>query len=955
MRFKPNSCLGCELHSHGRDFSAVEGTGANGVMLVGEASGEHEQRDGLPFRPYAPAGAVLERCLRRMGLDRKQFAITNTIRCRPRNNWLEGSPFEFAALRHCRPNLDAAIAAYKPRSIVALGGVATRELTGEAGESLGVTHLAGYVLPLGYRPHDFEAKPADALAEPTPVICNFHPSFLRRGKASHQGVFSRIIQRALTIASGRDRQFIWGIDPEDETTWLQPDGSRLQYWTHPTLDQARSFYYYLRDNPALLFSADLETSESSSLDEDAREGFSDTEIRLVQFSYQPGTGIALPWEGGFKQVAIDILHLPNKMYGHNFSNFDHKVLRAAAAREGWKYAPRERVFDTLDMFHHWQPDLPAHLQFAASFINFPFPWKHLAATDIEFYGISDVDADLRLGLFLEATLKRDQLWGEGDAYSLTLGYTGQEREVRPVLAAMEDRGVPIDDARRIALGEEFERAQEELGAELDGRFPDEARSIHPKEGYKKEPKDTTGLVRREFTIAALTEDTGDPTHKSVERWCRLENFAPNSSQQLLRYMKHHGHPVPKSKEENSEGKQKDTTAAKMLQRLAIKTSDDFYLKVIEYRGLTKLRGTYVDGFRPGADGRVHPTFTFSTAIAQLAARNPNTTNFPKLKPTPDLAKAMRAMICAPEGKIITEMDWKSCHVITLGLLAGDANYTRLGRLDIHSAVAGHFLGHWNLREIMKETDDQLMARFHWLKSDPERKRVRDDQAKHGILGIGNGLRAKGLYERYMESFPARGCPVCSGTGKVAGVRGLKNCGDCGGTGKQSGLSIAEAVLTTCEELFPAVFAYQEAQRREAHERQQLRNPFGHMRRFYEVYRWDGRKACWGHGDQAEEAVAYRLASVAHAHMRELLKELGRNGMAEHYGLFNMVHDSLMLCHDESLREDVIRDVVPVMMAESKVLPGLWLGVEASQGRRWSEMETVDVDAAVVVKEATCSA
>ena len=32
------------------------------------------------------------------------------------------------------------------------------------------------------------------------------------------------------------------------------------------------------------------------------------------------------------------------------------------------------------MFHHWQPDLPAHLQFAASFIRFPFPWKHLTAT-----------------------------------------------------------------------------------------------------------------------------------------------------------------------------------------------------------------------------------------------------------------------------------------------------------------------------------------------------------------------------------------------------------------------------------------------------------------------------------------------------------------------------------------------------------------------------------------------
>jgi len=416
-------------------------------------------------------------------------------------------------------------------------------------------------------------------------------------------------------------------------------------------------------------------------------------------------------------------------------------------------------------------------------------------------------------------------------------------------------------------------------------------------------------------------------------------------------MKHMGHRVPKSKEENEHGEQKDTTAAKELQRLAVKTGDDFYLKVIEYRGLGKLKGTYVDGFAPSTDGRVHTTFTFQTAIAQLSARNPNTTNFPKLKPTPALAKAMRGMIAADPGCIITEIDFKSCHVITLGYLAGDENYTRLGRLDIHSFVAGHFLQLWDGAQIFKETDEELLQRFKWLKSDPERKRVRDDQAKHGILGIGNGLRAKGLYERYMESFPARPCPSCGGSGKVAGVRGLKNCGTCHGNKVQSGMSIAEEVLTTCESLFPRVFAYQEAQRKEAHERQALRTPYGHQRRFYEVYRWDGRKGCWSHGDQAEEAVAYRLANTAHAHMREVMKELARRGLDTKYGLFNMVHDSLMFHHREELRDDILREVLPVMTAESKVMPRLWLGVESSQGRRWNEMREVSAPGPVVTTPA----
>lgn len=1340
-RSKPLACSDCPLCAHGTDFSAIEGTGSSGVLLVGEASGEHEQRDGLPFRPYAPAGSLLERTFRRMGIDRKMFAITNAIRCRPRNNWLEGSPWEYSALAHCRPNLDAAIAGYHPRAIVALGGTALRELTGEAGEARGISHLAGYVLPLARQTRKVQKMvpevpwPVDGVvaeASAIPVIGDFHPAFLRRGKASHQGVFARIIQRAVNIAAGKDRDWLWNVVPEDRSTH-----GHLRYQVHPSLDEAGAFAARVQSNGDLPVSYDLETFESASLDEDAREGFTDTQIRLIQFSLADGSGIALPWEGAYREIARRVLHSGNVKCGHNIWLFDNKVLRAASEREGVDYNPRGTLHDTLQMYHHWQPDLPAHLQFAASFVNFPFPWKHLAGTDIEFYGCADVDATLRLYTFLKAKLIADGIWDDasyiikvseqpvhvlGPKHAFTIdgemltanipempdrplrGYIGQVACVRPVLAAMEDRGVPIDDAARVALGAEFEIAQRELGVEIAGRAPVACQRVHPKEGYAGNPpevrewfsekgvklstksemamlggdaelvktlasvrfqdsptKNADGTItedgewytyqRRSFRLsAALVDAYGEPTiaTEATERWCRVYDFNPNSSQQLIAYMKSKGHKVPKSKEEDAEGNAKDTTAAKELQRLAARTSDDFYLKVIEYRGLTKMRGTYVDGFKPGPDGRVHTTFTFDTSIGQLSSRNPNcfsadtetltmrgwvpfpaltaqdqvaqylagvditgrlgiitfvkpdqiiqldspgsllhieteqqvdllltsdhrclvrdrktlgfrykdakdypqdmhqmqagwyvggdlhysqeqialicalqadghvmksgshytfgftkerkiarlraclaemgisftenvrktgikqTTfyisrkdipewwlgkkffgswileltresmdyiseeiwfwdgcydrrglysssiksnvdwaqiitilsnrrakireymppsgninwqldaasyncsstanhistevpykgsvycvtmpqgtvivrrkgkvaitgncqNFPKLKPTPALAKAMRAMICADPGHIITEIDFKSCHVITLGHLAGDANYTRLGRLDIHSFVAGHFLNLWDGEHLFKEPDDVLLAKFKWLKSDPERKRVRDDQAKHGILGIGNGLRAKGLYERYMESFPARACPECGGTTKVPGLRGLKKCPACRGTGRQSGLAIAEQVLAACERLFPRVFEYQETQRKEAHERQVLRTPFGHQRRFYEVYRWDYRKSAWGHGDQAEQAVAYRLANTAHAHMREVMKELDASGMMEKYACFNQVHDSLMFHHREETREEIVRDVFPVMMADSVVMPGLYLGVEGSQGRRWSEM------------------
>ena len=57
-----------------------------------------------------------------------------------------------------------------------------------------------------------------------------------------------------------------------------------------------------------------------------------------------------------------------------------ECLKLLEHREGLDLNCREAVHDTPQIFHHRQPDLPAHLQFAASFIRFPFPWKHLTAT-----------------------------------------------------------------------------------------------------------------------------------------------------------------------------------------------------------------------------------------------------------------------------------------------------------------------------------------------------------------------------------------------------------------------------------------------------------------------------------------------------------------------------------------------------------------------------------------------
>jgi hypothetical protein len=183
-----------------------------------------------------------------------------------------------------------------------------------------------------------------------------------------------------------------------------------------------------------------------------------------------------------------------------------------------------------------------------------------------------------------------------------------------------------------------------------------------------------------------------------------------------------------------------------------------------------------------------------------------------------------------------------------------------------------------------------------------------------ILGIGNGLKAKGLYERYMESF--------------AGPNGFKTA--------QKFLDILE------KELFPEVFEWQRRMQNLAHDQQFLKTEFGHIRRFYEVFRWDGKKGCWGHGDQAEQAISFWLSNIAFGHIREGLKQLHRTGLAEKYGLMNNVHDSYLFHFPAHMLDEHVAEVYPILIAPSTVLKhpricpdGLVIGVEASAGPNWA--------------------
>lgn len=100
------------------------------VLLVGQAPGKTELVTGIPFT--GPAGKMLYACLMGAGLDKRRLYITNLVSCKPpedkKGNDLPPTPRE---IMNCNPRLRQEILDIKPTIIVALGGPALYELTGQ--------------------------------------------------------------------------------------------------------------------------------------------------------------------------------------------------------------------------------------------------------------------------------------------------------------------------------------------------------------------------------------------------------------------------------------------------------------------------------------------------------------------------------------------------------------------------------------------------------------------------------------------------------------------------------------------------------------------------------------------------------------------------------------------------------------------------------------------------------
>lgn len=164
LREQVLACTACGLCNGRRHAVFGHGGQPTRWLVVGEAPGEQEDRQGQPF--VGRSGQLLDAMLSAVGMSRERDVfIANVIKCRPPGN-RNPKPEEIAA---CSPYLMRQIALLKPERILVLGRFAAQTLLGTDAT---IGSLRGRV-------HQMKTDEGREI----PVVVSYHPAYLLRSPA----------------------------------------------------------------------------------------------------------------------------------------------------------------------------------------------------------------------------------------------------------------------------------------------------------------------------------------------------------------------------------------------------------------------------------------------------------------------------------------------------------------------------------------------------------------------------------------------------------------------------------------------------------------------------------------------------------------------------------------------------------------------------------------------------
>jgi DNA polymerase len=157
LRERVAACTACDLCRTRTQTVFGVGNQSADWLVIGEAPGAEEDRQGEPF--VGRAGQLLNAMLMAIGLPRETVFIANILKCRPPGN-RDPRPEEVA---RCLPYLQAQIALLKPKVMLAVGRIAAQNLLATDAP---LARLRGKL-------HHFGAAR-------TPLVITYHPAYLLR-------------------------------------------------------------------------------------------------------------------------------------------------------------------------------------------------------------------------------------------------------------------------------------------------------------------------------------------------------------------------------------------------------------------------------------------------------------------------------------------------------------------------------------------------------------------------------------------------------------------------------------------------------------------------------------------------------------------------------------------------------------------------------------------------------
>lgn len=157
LRSEVEACTRCALQQSRTQTVFGSGDPQADWMVIGEAPGEEEDRQGEPF--VGPAGQLLTAMLAAIDLPREKVFIANVLKCRPPGN---RDP-HVEEVSECLSYLHRQVAFVRPRLVLAVGRIAAQTLLGV---ETPLAKLRGQVHRFG---------PLN-----TPLIVTYHPAYLLR-------------------------------------------------------------------------------------------------------------------------------------------------------------------------------------------------------------------------------------------------------------------------------------------------------------------------------------------------------------------------------------------------------------------------------------------------------------------------------------------------------------------------------------------------------------------------------------------------------------------------------------------------------------------------------------------------------------------------------------------------------------------------------------------------------